>query len=80
MKNRHFSSSTAGVAVLAMLAAFGLNACGEYSQVASYKPGNYQGKSDTRPWEGGQFAGNKQAWEAALASRNQAQNEYKRTN
>ena len=59
---------------------FGLAACGEYSQVASYKPGNYQGKSDTRPYEGGLFAGNKQAWESALASRAQAQNEYKRAN
>lgn len=55
-----------------------LGACGEYSQVANYKPNNYQGKSDTRPWEGSQFAGNKQAWEAALASRAQAQNEYKK--
>jgi hypothetical protein len=65
-----------------LTAAFGLSlsACGEFSQVAQYKPGNYQGKSDTRPWEGGQFAGNKQAWEAALAARNQAQNEYKRAN
>lgn len=63
---------------LAALASLGLGACGEYSQVVQYKPGNYQGKADTRPWEGGQFAGNKQAWEAALANRNQAQNEYKR--
>ncbi|PKO86903.1 MAG: hypothetical protein CVU18_12760 [Betaproteobacteria bacterium HGW-Betaproteobacteria-12] len=63
-----------------VIAVFGLTACGEYSQVASYKPGNYQGKSDTRPYEGGQFAGNKQAWEAALANRAQAQNEYKRAN
>lgn len=60
--------------------AFGLTACGEYSQVANYKPGSYQGKSDTRPWEGGQFAGNKQAWEAALANRAQGQNEYKKAN
>ncbi len=68
--------------ILALTATFtlGLAACGEYSQVASYKPGSYQGKSDTRPWEGGQFAGNKQAWEAALAARNQAQNEYKKAN
>lgn len=80
MKNSRFSSSTVGIAVLAITAACGLGACGEYSQVASYKPGNYQGKSDTRPWEGGQFKGDKAAWEAALASRNQAQNEYKRTN
>ncbi len=66
--------------MLIVAAAFGLAACGEYSQVASYKPGNYQGKADTRPYEGGQFAGNKQAWEAALANRAQAQNEYKRAN
>lgn len=61
-----------------LTAIVGLAACGEYSQVANYKPGSYQGKSDTRPWEGGQFAGNRQAWENALANRNQAQNEYKR--
>lgn len=59
-------------------AAFALAACGEYSQVANYKPGSYQGKSDTRPWEGGKFAGDKAAWEAALANRAQGQNEYKR--
>ena len=62
-----------------LTAAVLLSACGEYSQVASYKPGNYQGKSDTRPWEGGQFAGNKDAWSAALTSRAQNQNEYKKT-
>lgn len=65
---------------LACTVAFGLSACGEVSQVASYKPGSYQGKSDTRPWEGGKFAGNKQAWEAELANRAQSQNEYKRVN
>ena len=64
--------------LIALSATLLLVACGEYSQVANYKPGNYQGKSDTRPWEGGQFAGNKQAWEAALANRAQSQNEYKR--
>lgn len=64
--------------LLAAATGLGLAACGEYSQVASYKPGNYQGKSDTRPWEGGQFAGNKQAWESALRHRNQAQSEYNR--
>jgi len=67
-------------ALFIMVAAIGLSACGEYSQVASYKPGNYQGKSDTRPWEGGKFAGDKAAWESALNSRNQGQNEYKKAN
>ena len=65
---------------LALTATIALAACGEYSQVAHYKPGSYQGKSDTRPWEGGKFAGDKAAWEAALASRNQNQNEYKKAN
>ena len=64
--------------VLAAALALGLSACGEYPQVVEYKPGNYQGKSDTRPWEAGQFAGNKQAWESSVANRTQAQNEYKR--
>lgn len=61
-------------------AALGLAACGEYSQVPHYKQGDYQGKSDTRPWEGGKFAGDKAAWEAALANRAQSQNEYKKAN
>ena len=65
---------------LMLTVGIGLTACGEYSQVAHYKPGSYQGKSDTRPWEGGKFAGDKAAWEAALASRNQNQNEYKKVN
>lgn len=72
MKNAAFLLLTAALAP-------GLSGCGEYSQVANYKPGSYQGKSDTRPWEGGKFAGDKAAWEAALANRNQSQNEYKRT-
>ena len=80
MKKALFLLSTVGPALVSLVAALGLTACGEYSQVANYKPGSYQGKSDTRPWEGGQFAGDKAAWEAALASRNQAQNEYKRAN
>ena len=61
-----------------LTAAVLLSACGEYAQVANYKPGNYQGKSDTRPWEGEKFAGNKQAWENALRARNQGQTEYNR--
>ena len=71
MKKALFLMFTAGI---------GLTACGAYSQVANYKPGSDQGKSDTRPWEGGKFAGDKAAWEAALASRNQNQNEYKKAN
>lgn len=65
-------------AMLAATVMFGLTACGETPQVVQYKAGSYQGKSDTRPWEGGQFGGNKQAWENALTNRTQNQNEYKR--
>ncbi len=63
---------------LVLTATVGLVACGEYSQVPNYKQGNYQGKSDVRPWEGEKFAGNKQAWENALRARNQGQTEYNR--
>ncbi len=63
---------------LALTATVGLAACGEYSQVPNYKQGNYQGKSDTRPWEGEKFAGNKQAGENDLRARNQGQTEYNR--
>lgn len=65
---------------LMLTVSFALAACGEYSQVAQYKAGTYSGKTDTRPWDGGQFGGDKQAWEAALANRAQKQNEYKRAN
>lgn len=71
---------TAFTTLLTATFVLGLAACGEYSQVAQYKPGSYAGKSDTHPWEGGKFAGDKPAWEAALANRNQAQNEYKKAN
>jgi hypothetical protein len=65
---------------LALTATVGLSltACGEYSQIPNYKQGSYQGKSDTRPWEGEKFAGNKQAWENDLRARNQGQTEYNR--
>ena len=58
----------------------GLAACGERPQVVSYKQGTYQGKPDTPPYQNPPFNGDKAAWERAIATRNQAQNEYKRTN
>ncbi len=67
------------VVLLAALFAAGLAGCGERTQIVEYKKGYYQGKADTRPWEGAEFKGDKQAWESALRSRNQAQNEYQRT-
>lgn len=65
--------------LLALGASLLLTGCGEYPQIAKYEKGQYQGKTDTRPWEGGQFQGDRTAWQNALANRNQAQNEYKRT-
>ncbi len=72
----------------ALLAAVGLAACGERDQVTVYKQGKYQGKPDTKPWENGPESslyttsqwdqGNKTSWEAAVKTRNLAQNEYNR--
>ncbi len=63
----------------ALALALGLTACSERPQVVNYKQGTYQGKPDERPYDGGQFNGNQQEWERAIRSRNQYQNEYKRT-
>ena len=59
---------------------FSLAACSERSQVVNYKQGTYQGKPDTPPYQSAPYNGDKAAWERALATRAQAQNEYKRTN
>ena len=64
----------AGVAI-----ALGLAGCGERPQVVQYKQGSYQGKPDTPPYAGAPFNGNKAEWERAIKTRNQNQNEYKRT-
>lgn len=60
--------------------AFGLAACGERPQVIEYKQGEYQGKLDQKPFAGAPWNGNKTEWDAAIRTRNQNQNEYKRTN
>lgn len=59
--------------------ALGFAGCGERPQVVQYKQGNYQGKPDTPPYEGAPYNGNKAEWERAIKTRNQNQNEYKRT-
>lgn len=64
--------------LLAAGAATGLAACGERSQVVSFKQGTYQGKPDTKPWSDAPWNGNKQEWDNAIRTRQQAQNEYKR--
>ncbi len=65
-------------AALAGVFALGLAACGERPQVVNYKQGTYQGKPDTQPWSNAPYNGNKEQWEQAIRTRNQAQNEYKR--
>ena len=55
-----------------------LTGCGERPSVTVYKQGQYQGKPDTRPWEGEAFKGDKLAWEKAIKARNNGQNEYAR--
>ena len=52
--------------------------CGEKPTVTVYKQGQYQGKPDTRPWDGEPFNGDKVAWEKAIKARNLGQNEYVR--
>ena len=59
--------------------ALGLAACGEKEQVTVYKQGKYQGKPDTPPYQNAPFNGSQQEWDNAIRSRNQNQNEYKRT-
>ena len=66
-------AATSAVAIVA------LAACGERPQVATYKQGTYQGKPDTPPYQGAPFNGDKAAWDKAIATRAQNQNEYKRT-
>ena len=66
------------VATLAAALALGLAACGESPQVVNYKQGTYQGKRDTPPYDSPAFKGDKQAWENAIKTRQQNQNEYKR--
>ena len=58
--------------------ALALAGCGESPQVVNYKQGTYQGKRDTPPYDSSMFKGDKQAWENAIKTRQQNQNEYKR--
>jgi hypothetical protein len=69
---------TLAAATVAAALAAGLAGCGERPQVVQYKQGKYQGKPDQPAYATAPWNGNKQEWERALATRNQAQNEYKR--
>ena len=68
--------------VLLVMAALGcaalISGCGELAQTTSYKQGEYRGKPDGLPWEGGDFKGDKVAWDKAIKARNNGQNEYAR--
>ena len=66
-------------AVLIGFAGIALTACGERPQVVQYKQGRYQGKPDTPPYQGTPFNGDRKQWDDAIRTRNQNQNEYKRT-
>ena len=52
--------------------------CGEKTQVTVFKRGEYQGRQDTRPWDGESFKGDKAAWDTTIKARNQGQDEYAR--
>ena len=69
---------TLAAAALAATLGAGLAGCDERPQVVQYKQGKYQGKPDQPAYATAPWNGNKQEWEQALATRNQAQNEYKR--
>jgi hypothetical protein len=66
------------IVAIGACAALVLAGCGERPQVITYKQGSYQGKPDQKPYAGSPFDGNQQAWDNALRTRNQSQNEYKR--
>jgi hypothetical protein len=70
--------SRAALGVAALAAIFTLAACGERPQVANYKQGKYAGKPDTPAYNGAPYNGDRAAWERAMATRAQSQNEYKR--
>lgn len=66
------------LAVAAAALALALAACGERPQVVDYKQGKYAGKPDTPAYQAAPFNGDRAAWERALATRAQGQNEYQR--
>lgn len=55
-----------------------LAACSEEPQVVRYEAGEYQGKSDTRPWESAAYNGDKARWESDMRARIGKQNELGR--
>ena len=72
--NKPIVVAAAGAALAVLLAG-----CGERPQVIEYKQGKYQGRPDTQPYDSATFKGDKTEWERVIKTRNQNQNEYKRT-
>ena len=66
------------LAVVGVALVLALAACGERPQVVNYKQGKYAGKPDTPAYQNAPYNGDRAAWERALATRAQAQNEYQR--
>lgn len=68
----------ARLALVGIVSAAGLTACGEIDQTAKTEK-VYAGKQDTRAADSPAFGGDKKKWESALAQRTSTQNEYLRT-
>ena len=78
----------ARLALLVVVLAAGLAACGEKEQVVVYKQGKYQGKPDNRAWDNAPLAaewrggnwkqGDRTSWEEQIKNRQLAQHEHKR--
>jgi hypothetical protein len=66
-----------GMLAAALVCAAALSAC-EDKQVTRYEPGKYSGAPVKAPWDSPHFSGNQKEWEAALQTRAQYQNDYKR--
>ena len=72
-------TSKSGLALVIAAAMLVLSSgCSDRQAPIVYKQGNYQGKSDTAPWENSRYNGDKAKWEADIRARNQKQNEYSR--
>lgn len=54
-----------------------LGGCLEVEQHPAWQHGQYQGKPDNRSAQAN-FQGDQSSWQAAIANRNQLQNEYNR--
>jgi hypothetical protein len=54
-----------------------LHACSDKPKM--YKPAEYSGKTDSKPWDNDTFKGDQTAWFNAIKARNLGQDEYSRS-